>query len=168
MRPKDEIMLINKICAADSVLQTPMTRKNMQDAIYLNSMSISDYLTNKLNAKVTNWVAYTDMVTTEVLNGKDTLAVIFGFNVTKNWQRDTSASAKQPEIRLTGMIRYVDKSPFFKELQTLKKGDRVLLSGELEKYQNKVIMDTLFSKADPLYGFMFPAYKIQLSSIKKL
>lgn len=164
-RPADEMILVKKLWDADAIINKQANDVGKQAVVDSTRADISNYLTNTLNAKANNWIAYVgDM---QVIGSKIFLSLL----IPKNWNLDNNSHPDFTAVNLKVYLNADADKTVVNMLKSLTKGDRVTISGEFVKLNKKVDIEPSQLIADEgtssIYSiFEEPWYPFTLTDIK--
>ncbi len=162
-RPATELALIKKFSDADSTLNAQINEANKDAFFNETKPKLVDFIIKDLNCKAENWEAHVY----EIKSGDD------GINA-------TFLISKEPEFGDEKYPQYasivlesdnVSDEKFVKVLKTLQRGDKVILSGTIEKL-NFDVNDTEFFQTGNHFSvnkesqISNPAFYFTLSDLK--
>ena len=165
LRPNDEVILVKKLWDADSVLKLQTNDIGRQSVADSARADVSNYLTNILNAKVNNWIAYVGDMTA---NGSH---ISLRLLIPKNWNLANNSHPDFTSVNLLVDLNSDADKTIVNMLKPLLQGDRVTISGKFEKNGKKVDIDAnqltmLIGEHMPETVLEDPWYDFKITDIK--
>lgn len=159
-RPKDELIFVNKLAKADSALNKQANDVGKKAVADSAREDASKYLTTTLDAKANNWIAYVSTI--DAPTGSSAVVYLL---IPKTWELGDD-HAERSSITLLADVS--NNKAVLDALKPLKRGDRVLVSGEFVKLANKVDVDVMFQgmSTDPEDVLTHPEYNFTITDIK--
>jgi len=163
IRPAEEMVVVKTLRDADSVLKLQANDIGKRAIADSARAKVSNYLTNTINAKATNWIAYLAKV--DVVGN----TAFVQLSIPRYWRLADRIELASISSLILEMSLEPKDTTIMNMLKPLKEGDRVLVSGEFPKFGNKVDVQTSFLgfHNEPDAVVVYPQYDFNITDIKK-